>query len=82
MKAIRYARPDEIVQFQDEKKGWSISLKRYILPEPYPLTSIHAVRGQNRTGMVEVTLKRIKDSALMPRYSATIQLLSARRRPA
>lgn len=63
MKAIRYARPDEIVQFVDQQRQWTISLKRYILPEPYPLTSVHAARGANRTGMVEVTLLRIKQAA-------------------
>lgn len=63
MTASRFARPDEIVGFRDAGRDWSINLKRYILPEPYPLNSVVAIRGSNRVGMVEVTLKRIKDAA-------------------
>ena len=57
---IRSLTGNDIVQFIDNARGWSLKVRREVLKNPLPLSASPDAQGQGPFGMLERAVQRIK----------------------
>jgi hypothetical protein len=60
-KAIRRQGSQNVVEFVDETRGWTLKVSKIVLPKPGSLTESLDAHGTKQPGVLEFTAKRLKE---------------------
>ena len=59
--AIRRQGSQNVVEFVDDKRGWTLQVSKIVLPKPGSLTETRDAHGTVQPGVLEFTAKRLKE---------------------
>lgn len=59
--AVRRVGAQDIIEFNDEKKGWTLKVSKIMLPDKGSLTEWRTPQGEPQQGVLEFTATRLKE---------------------